>query len=87
MGARTSRPYSLGVDWHLPAVGGGYQKRRFATTTKATSDLIEALAADGHTVRSARDAIHFDNEAQAVLDEFIRAGFGRFPLADYVRAD
>jgi len=38
-------------------------------------------------VRSARDAIHFDNEAQAVLDEFIRAGFGRFPLADYVRAD
>ena len=84
LSARTKRPYSLGVDWHLPALGGGYQGRRFATTTKATSDLIELLAEEGHTVQSARDAVRFDNEAEDVLDGFIGAGFGRHLLGEFV---
>jgi len=86
MVARRNRPYSLGVDWHLPDGRGGFRNRPFATTTKATSDLIEALAADGHTVHSARAEIRFDREAEAVLDGFINAGFGREHLARYVRA-
>lgn len=84
MAARRNRPYSLGVDWHLPDGWGGFRNRPFATTTKATSDLIEALAADGHTVHSARAEIRFDPEAEAVLDGFINAGFGRERLARYV---
>ena len=31
---------SLGVDWHMPLKGGGFAKRRFATTTVATAELL-----------------------------------------------
>lgn len=77
---------SLGVDWNLPDGCGGYMARRFATTTRATSDLIELLAGDGHTVQSAHDAVRYDNDAKAVLRAFIDAGFGRELLAQYVHA-
>ena len=80
------RHTSLGVDWHMPDGRGGFRARRFATTTMASSTLIEALASDGHTVESARDAINFDDEAKAVLTAMVDAGFGANPLRDYVRS-
>jgi hypothetical protein len=80
------RNVGLGVDWHLPKRGGGYQARRFATTTRATSDLINLLAGDGHTVQSARDAIIFDPDGKAVLTRFVDEGHGQRPLADFVNA-
>lgn len=79
------KPTSLGVDWHLPDGRGSFRARRFATTTRATSDLIEALAADGHTVASARDAVNFDPDAKAVLATIAEAGFGDQRLDLYVR--
>ena len=77
---------SLGVDWHLPKRGGGYQGRRFATTTRATSDLIVHLAADGHTVKSARDEIRYDPEGKAVLTRFVDEGHGDRMLRELVGA-
>jgi hypothetical protein len=76
---------SLGVDWHLPARRGGFAARRFATTTRATSDLIEVLAGDGHTVQSAHDAILYDDDAKAVLARFIDAGHADVRLDTLVR--
>ena len=80
------RNASLGVDWHLPKRGGGYQARRFATTTVATSTLIEALAADGLSVRQAHDAIHYDDDGKNVLARLVTEGYGETPLARFVRA-
>lgn len=79
------RTASLGVDWHLPAPRGGFSPRRFATTTRATSDLIEALAGDGHTVQSAHDVINYDEDAKAVLARFVDAGHGSVRLNTLVR--
>ena len=80
------RRTSLGVEWHMPDGRGGFRGRSFATTTKATSDLVEALASDGHTVQSAHDAINFDPEGKAVLAAMVDAGFARDKLSRYVRA-
>lgn len=75
--SKTKNP-SLGVDWHLPAKNGkGYAKRRFATTTKASSDLIEMLAEDGLTWDQMAEQILFDPEAKAVAQGFIDAGHGQ----------
>lgn len=76
---------SLGVDWHMPDGRGGFKARRFTTTTQATGDVIRYLAEDGHTVRSAHDALLYDPEGKAVLAAFIDAGYGQHQLADYVR--
>ena len=81
------RTTSLGVDWHMPDGRGGFRARRFATTTMASSTLVEALASDGHTVLSARDTINFDDEAKAVLTAMVEAGFGGDRLDRYVRGD
>ena len=77
---------SLGVEWHMPNSRGGFAARPFATTTRATSDLIEALAADGHTVQSAHDEIRFDPEGKMVLAAMVEEGFGPVLLNRYVRA-
>lgn len=81
------RSTSLGVDWHMPDGRGGFRARRFATTTMASSALIEVLASDGHTVLSARDAINFDDEAKSVLTSMVDAGFGSDTLGRFVRVD
>lgn len=81
MGKRNA---SLGVEWHMPDGRGGFHARRFATTTRATSDLIEALAGGGHTVQSAHDTILFDSEGKAVLAAMVDAGFGPDRLGRYV---
>jgi hypothetical protein len=70
---------SLGVDWFMPG-----KKRPFATSTRATSDLIVALGEDGHTVQSAHDAILYDPEGKAILAAFIAEGYVNTPLIDLV---
>lgn len=75
--ARKTKNPSLGVDWHLPTKNGsGYAKRRFATTTVASSNLIEMLADDGLTWAQMTEEILFDPEAKAVAQGFIDAGHG-----------
>lgn len=81
----TARRPNLGVDWHMPDGKGGFRARRFATTTRATSDLIVLLAEQGHTVQSAHDEIRFDPEGKTVLAAMAEAGFGDRALADFVR--
>lgn len=70
----------LGVQWVMPG-----KKRPFATTTVATNDLIVLMAGDGHTVKSAHDAINYDDEAKAVLQTFIDNGYGATQLDTLVR--
>lgn len=73
---------SLGVDWHLP-----HQKRPFASTTQATSDLIRFLAGGGLTVAEARDVILFDEEGRAVLARLADEGYGHVALMLLVGGD
>jgi hypothetical protein len=70
---------TLGVDWILPG-----RQRRFATSTKATSDLIVLVAEKGLTVRESIDHIHYDDEAQEILRKFVDSGHGDAVLADLV---
>lgn len=73
------REASLGVDWHLPG-----RKRRFATTTVATSDLIVLLAEDGCTWAELIDQINYDEEAKAVARHFVAHGYGDTTARDMV---
>ena len=73
------RKQNLGVDWHLPG-----KRRRFASTTKATSDLIVALGEEGMTFEQAADAVHFDVDAKIVLEHFCDQGYGGEMIAKYV---
>lgn len=77
------RRVDLGVDWFLPGA-----RRRFTTTTQATSDLIRALAVDqpAHTWSTLRAAINYDGEARTVCDGFIEAGHGATRVAPMVGA-
>lgn len=79
-----NRRTGLGVAWHLPeADAGGYRARTFADTTRATSDLIEMLAADtGGTWALLHDRINYDDDARAVCQGFMEAGFGDRQAAD-----
>ena len=75
---------SLGVDWHMPLKGGGFAKRRFATTTVATAELVNLLAQDGLTVQEAKDSILWDHDAIAVLEAMVKKGFGDAELKNFV---
>lgn len=74
------RRQNLGVEWYLPGV-----RRAFASTTRATSDLISLLGEDGCTFAQARDEINFDSEGALVLEWFCLNGYGDAAVADYVR--
>jgi hypothetical protein len=65
------------VHWFLPN-----RKRPVAYSTRATSDLLAMLAADGHTFHSALSAINYDDEAKAVVTKFIEAGYANTPMSD-----
>jgi len=74
------------VDWYLPAKrGGGYCKRRFATTTRADSDILGLLAADGLTWSEVKAALNFPSAEQVVVvDRFIAEGYGDMPAAQFL---
>lgn len=73
------RKANLGVDWHLPG-----KRRRFATTTKATSDLIAALGEEGYTFEQALDAVFYDLDAAVILEHFCTEGYGGEMIAKHV---
>lgn len=70
---------SLGVDWFLPG-----KKRRFATSTVATSLLIVIASDEGCTVTQAREWINYDDEARGILRAFEAAGYGDTRLDNLV---
>lgn len=79
--AKRNRVHSLGVDWFLPGA-----KRRFATTTKASSDLIEGMAAWGLSWSEIAKDINFDDEARAVAQRFVDEGYGETLVNTMVNA-
>lgn len=83
--AKTRTP-SLGVDWHLPCKRLGFKRRRFASTTRATGDLIVLLAGRGLTWSQVSSAINFDPDAKAVADRFVTEGFGDVRADQHVGA-
>lgn len=70
---------NLGVLWTLPG-----RMRPFATSTKATSDLIEALSETGGTISQVLDQIHFDADATEILSFFVDHGYGQRRLQGLV---
>lgn len=80
--ARRARTASIwpcrDVEWHVPE-----RKTPVAYSTVATSRLIGILAEEGHTFASARAAVLFDQEAQAVLDVFVARGLGEVSMASH----
>ncbi|MCL6423696.1 hypothetical protein Bequi_09900 [Brachybacterium sp. JHP9] len=69
----------LGVHWFLPGA-----RRHFATSTRATSDLIVLLAVPGRTVRQAREEVRFDADAASILEFMVEHGLGERELAGLV---
>lgn len=82
--ATKKRVVSLGVDWHLPCPKRGFKARPFTSTTVASSNLINLLAADGLTWAEVSAAINYDDEAKAVADRFITEGHGDTLAATHV---
>ena len=62
---------SADVDWGIPG-----KKKPIAYSTIATRDWINEIMEDGITVAEVRERIIYDSEAQKVLDEYIKRGFG-----------
>lgn len=60
----------------------GARRRPIAFSTAATSKLLGLLAEDGHTFSSARKAINFDSDGEAVLDRYIELGFGDVVMSE-----
>jgi len=68
------------------AWGAPNRKRPIAYSTIAVRDAINCVAENGDTlleVRQKFDHLIYDAEAVAVLDEYIRRGFGRWIYHDY----
>ena len=61
------------VEWHIPG-----KKTPIAYSTRAASDLIEALAEDNPsaTIKELLSKVTYDEEAKKVLGQYIDAGFG-----------
>ena len=59
------------VHWHVPG-----KKRPIAYSTKASSDLIAVLAEEGGTIAEVQRKINYDEDAKAVLQDYIDHGYG-----------
>lgn len=57
------------VDWHLPNA-----KKPFASSTRATSDLIEVLYKDYGDLALVYAAINFDDEAKKIVKYYLDRG-------------
>lgn len=69
----------LEVEWYLPN-----EKRKFAESTIATSDLITVLSEEYLTALDVYHAINYDDEAKGIVKHFIENGYGNFLLRDFV---
>ena len=68
------------VAWNVPK-----RKKPIAYSTIATRDAINCVAENGDTLMEVRqkfDRLIYDAEAIAVLDEYIRRGFGDWVYKD-----
>ena len=66
--------YSADVDWRIPG-----KKKPIAYSTIATRDWINEIMEDGMTILELRrrlDNFIRDEDAEKVLDEYIKRGFG-----------
>jgi len=68
------------VLWTLPG-----KKKAVAYSIKATSDLIVMLSKEYDIVQQVHDVINYDEDAKAVLQKFIDAGYGAAILKNMVR--
>ncbi len=59
------------VRWHM-----SQEKRPFATSTKATSDGIEALIKKGDTFNDIYKKINYDPKAKSIIKHYIDNGYG-----------
>ena len=61
------------VEWHIPG-----KKTPIAYSTRAASDLIEALSEDNPsaTIKELLSKVTYDEEAKKVLGQYIDAGYG-----------
>ena len=73
------KSYKGDVSWHLPN-----EKKAFAYSTIATSDLITTLSEEYSTVQDVYSVINYDNEAKEILKYFIKNGYGNYLLRDFV---
>lgn len=72
----------LGVEWYLPN-----EKRKFAESTVATSDLITVLSEEYLTTLDVYHAINYDDDAKGIVKHFIENGYGNFLLKDFVHSN
>ena len=54
-------------------------------STKAVSDLIVLLSADGCTINKLKGKINYDNEAKDIIQKYIDLGYGESMAKDYFR--
>ena len=71
--------YSDAVDWGCPG-----REKPIAYSTRCASDLITAMMGD-FTIKELREQIIYDTEAQKVLDEYIKRGFGDWICKEHFR--
>lgn len=67
----------LDVEWFFPG-----RKRPFAYSTVATSNLLAILCEQtiSHTAEEILPLIHYDEDAKKIMQEYIKRGFGKYPL-------
>ena len=70
------------MSWYLPN-----NKKAFAHSTKATSDLIVVLSEMNKTTQDVYNAINYDNEAKAIVKHFIEKGYGNYIFYDFVHTN
>lgn len=73
---------SLGVEWVMfKREKGtiGFYRKPFASTTKASADLIRLLSETADTIQDIYDNIRFDDEAKTVVHAYVDKGFGDYP--------
>lgn len=77
---RILKKQHLGVEWFLPQ-----QKRPFASSTVASSNLISLLGENGSTFQEVLTTINYDDEAKTIVEYFCNNGFANKKVSDYVR--
>ena len=71
------------VSWVSPK--SKINSKPIAHSTKAVSDLIVLLSADGCTINELKDKINYDNEAKDIIQKYIDLGYGELIAKDYFR--
>lgn len=67
----------LDVGWYLPG-----HKCPFTYSTVATSQLLAILCEQTscHTAEEILPLINYDEDAEKIMQEYIKRGFGQYPL-------